>query len=292
MGSMQIINYAVNPINRINQKLVDFKAAKASNERIMEILNMQEETKNLKEISEIFPICFENFSVSYEDEKEVLKNINYKFEKGKKYAIVGLSGAGKSTFIKSILKYFQNYKGSIIFGNVECREIDKRSINKNISYIQQNIIIFNGSIKDNITMFEEAETKNMNEIIEQSGLREVVAHFENGLDGVLEEGGRNLSGGERQRIAIARALYKENSLLLLDEATSSLDNISAKKIEESILLNENVTGIVVTHSLDENMLKKYDEIIVLKQGEIIETGKFQELMENKNIFYSLFVAEN
>lgn len=291
-GSMQVLNHVVSPISRITRMMAEVKAAQASNGRIMEILDLSSEETSLGEIQNVFPIRLEHIGVSYDEGTPVLKDISYTFEKGKKYAIVGPSGSGKSTLLKLLLKYFPDYEGSLYYGNMEAAGTDRRSINDNISYIQQNVIIFNDSIRENITMFTDVDDRKLKDIVTRAGLDGVIERFPEGMGGMLEEEGKNLSGGERQRISIARAFVKESPVLLVDEATASLDNITARQIEESVLHDKDCTAIVITHKLDENVLRQYDRILVLIQGEIAEEGTFEELMDQKKKFYSLFRIEN
>lgn len=292
LGATQVLNHVLNPIGQISRMMAETKAAKASNERIMGVLEMKSEEMQLGEIQNIFPIKLENVNVSYDEGEYVLNGISYTFDKGKKYAIVGASGSGKSTLLKVLLKNFPNYEGSLCYGELEAADTDRKSITDNISYIQQSVIIFNSSIRENITMFTDVDDGKLANIVSRAELDSVVARFPNGLDGMLDEEGKNLSGGERQRISIARAFLKESPVLLLDEATASLDNITARQIEESVLRDKNCMAIVITHKLEESILKKYDKILVLKHGKIVEEGTFEFLMDKKENFYSLFHMEN
>lgn len=292
LGATQVLNHVLNPIGQISRMMAETKAAKASNERIMGVLEMKSEEMQLGEIQNIFPIKLENVNVSYDEGEYVLNGISYTFDKGKKYAIVGASGSGKSTLLKVLLKNFPNYEGSLCYGELEAADTDRKSITDNISYIQQSVIIFNSSIRENITMFTDVDDVKLANIVSRAELDSVVARFPNGLDGMLDEEGKNLSGGERQRISIARAFLKESPVLLLDEATASLDNITARQIEESVLRDKNCMAIVITHKLEESILKKYDKILVLKHGKIVEEGTFEFLMDKKENFYSLFQMEN
>ena len=151
--------------------------------------------------------------------------------------------------------------------------------------------MFDDNVKNNITLFKDYPEEYINEVIKISGLEELIKRLPNGLNGSVGENGSNISGGEKQRLSIARALIKNTPILVLDEATSSLDNKTSHDIENSILDMKNLTCIVVTHKLNEDLLKKYDEIIVLRNGEICEIGKFDELINRKEYFYSLYNVE-
>lgn len=292
LGSMQVLNYLVQPINAIAGMMAEIKGAKASNERIASILEMESESFDLKEVSGVMPITVRHLSAGYEEGSDVLSDISYQFEAGKKYAIVGASGSGKSTLLKALMKYFKDYRGDIVYGGTEAREVDKKSVYENMSYIQQNVIIFQGTISENITMFGGGEAASVEQAAQKAGLQNVIGRFSQGLDGVLEEEGKNLSGGEKQRISIARAFYKKTPLILMDEATSSLDAHTARQIEESVLGSRETAAIVVTHKLSGNILEKYDAILVMKHGRIVEEGTFHELMDKKGLFYSLYLTDN
>ena len=149
--------------------------------------------------------------------------------------------------------------------------------------------MFDDTLKNNITMYQNYSENEILDVVEKAGLEDVVKKNAEGLEQNVGEGGSKLSGGEQQRIAIARALLKKSNVLILDEATSSLDTEVADKIENTVLQQKNLTAIVVTHKLAENILRKYDGIVVLHKGEIVEYGTFDELMENKSKFYGLYM---
>ena len=202
-----------------------------------------------------------------------------KFEKGKSYLIVGHSGCGKSTLINLLLGGYDNYEGSITIGGTELRQINKEVLYETVSSISQNNFIFDGTILDNITMFSDKEFSNLNLVLEQSGLRKVIQ--EKGIDYICGENGIGLSGGERQRIAIARCLLISNPIVIMDEGTASLDIETAFSVENEILDIDGLTRIVISHRLYESLLKRYDEIIVLNNGNVVEHGDYSSLMESK-----------
>ena len=284
---VQLMNYVLSPIGTIPTCVAERKAAKALIEKIANALNI-----NVREESETEhhkmerSIVVKNLSFGYEAEKQILKNINYTFDLGKKYAIVGASGSGKSTMLNLLMASYHNYDGTICYDDTELREISSSNLYEIESIIQQNVFVFNATIRDNITMFHDFSEEQINEAIRLSGLSALIE--EKGTDYLCGENGSGLSGGEKQRISIARSLLKKSQVLLVDEATAALDAETAYQVSSAILGLENVTSIVVTHSLDEGLLKQYDGIITLKNGSIVESGTFDELIEEKGYFYSLF----
>ncbi|SEQ51899.1 ABC transporter [Ignavigranum ruoffiae] len=159
-----------------------------------------------------------------------------------------------------------------------------------MSLIQQSVFIFDASIVENITMFRNFPQSDIDRVIQLAGLVELIESH--GQDYNCGENGCNLSGGEKQRIAIARSLLQESEILLVDEATSALDNQTAANITQAILDLSGLMRIVVTHRLEEKFLQQYDQIVVLKEGKLIEQGTFNQLMAEKKYFYSLFTVAN
>ena len=231
-------------------------------------------------------ITLQNLNFSYSQEIPVLQNITYCFEAGKKYAIVGNSGSGKSTLLELLQGGYTGYQGQIRYDGRELRSFRPDSLYNLISVIRQNVFLFNSSILDNITMFRDFPEEKTALAVRRAGLESLLAA--RGADTPCGENGSSLSGGERQRISIARCLLQSTPVLLADEATASLDSATAFEITSSILSLEGITRILVTHRLEEPLLRRFDEILVLKDGRLTEHGSFDSLMENKAYFYSLF----
>ena len=284
---VQLLNFIINPIGAIPQALAEIKASKALIAKVAEALesNVREEGPERKQ-KITNGIAVENLSFGYEEEKPVLKNVNFTFDAGKSYAIVGSSGSGKSTLLNLLMASHDRYAGSIRYDHTELRQISSDSLYEMISVVQQNVFIFNASIRDNITMFSAFSKEEVDRAIEMSGLSKLIA--EHGEDYLCGENGSGLSGGEKQRISIARGLLKKSQVLLADEATAALDARTASQVSNAILDLNHLTRIVVTHSLDENLLKRYDCILTLKNGSIAEAGSFDDLMDKKGYFYSLY----
>lgn len=234
-------------------------------------------------------ITLKNITFTYEGkELPVIDDISLTIEKGKKYALVGESGSGKSTFIKLLLKYYSKYAGEILIDDTDIQCIQSDDYCRLVSSMEQDTFIFDETLLDNICLYSDYDIHEVRKAIEQSGLNQVVERLPKGLDTVLGEDGSNLSGGECQRVAFARLLLRGTPILLLDEATANLDNNMAVKIENLVLNNEDLTLVSVTHKLIKQILQRYDQIIVLKKGRIIERGSFDELIGQKGYFYNLY----
>lgn len=236
-------------------------------------------------------IIINNLDFSYNKEKKALDNINLTLEKNKKYAIVGESGSGKSTLIKLLMRYYNDYSGSILIDNNDLKSIYSSDLYKNISMIQQNVFMFDDSIKENIRLYSNHDDDDILKSCERAGLSKLINNLPNGIDSLVGENGNKLSGGEKQRIAIARALINNTQILILDESTSALDNETAYNLENSLLDLKDLTLVTVTHKLIKNILNKYDEIIVMKNGSVVEKGSFEYLLSQKGYFYSLYYIQ-
>ena len=287
---VQLMNYILRPLEALPELIAKRKAAKGLIDKVAVYVEVGEENLKQYEIdTDDVNISLKDVTVIYDDEREIIKDISLAFNKGKSYAIVGSSGSGKTTLLNTIVGNIHGYKGSIQIGNRELKTISSDSLYDKISIIEQKVFIFDSSVVDNITMFKECEESKLDEVIDKAGLRMLIT--EKGKDYLCGENGVNLSGGERQRIAIARALLKHPSLIMVDEGTSALDAKTSFEVTNEILSLEDITKIVVTHKLDEVSLKKYDEIIVMSHGKVVEMGTYEKLLEKKQILYSLVNIE-
>lgn len=286
---VQLMNYIISPIGEVPQILAGRKAANALMDKLAQALS-----QNVRDEGEEIPcrlesgIALKNLSFSYDGEKEVLRGVSARLEAGKSYALVGASGSGKSTILNLLMASHGSYTGEITYDGKELREISGKSLYSLTSMVQQNVFIFNSSIRDNITMFRDFPKEQVDEAIRLAGLSRLLE--ERGEDYLCGENGNSLSGGERQRISIARCLLRATPVLLVDEATASLDPETAYRISDSILNLRGLTRIVVTHTLEESLMRRYDGILALKNGRLVETGTFDGLMEKKGYFYSLFTV--
>lgn len=283
---IQLLNYVLSPLEKIGPQYIEKKAAKTLVYKLENsMVNLEMENAVIKR-DFVNGIQFSNVSYGYIKGKDVLKDISISFELGKSYAIVGESGSGKSTLINLLLGYSKEYNGEILVDDAELCSLSIESLYKLFSVIQQNVFIFDDTVKNNITMFSAFSDEEVQFAVKKAGLKEFIK--EKGLNYICGENGCNLSGGEKQRISIARCILRKSPIILMDEATSSLDKNTSSYIEKEVLNLREVTKIVVTHSLEENLLRLYDQIIVISKGKIVENGNFEKLLERKGYFYTMF----
>lgn len=289
---VNLMNFVVAPVAELPGLLAARKASRALIEKIAKSLSESSFAGGEEELQALENgISIKDVSFAYEEGKEVLHNISFDFEAGKSYAIVGASGSGKSTLLNLIMSGAcgAEYSGCIMWDNVELKESSSDSFFDQVSSIDQNVFVFNSSIRDNITMFREFPEEEVSEAIRRSNLKELVEEKGDGY--LCGESGKALSGGEKQRISIARSLLKKSSVLVADEITAALDSQTAYKVSSDILDLTGITRIVVTHSLEERLMRRYDKILVMRDGRIEEQGTFDELMADKKYFHALFMVK-
>ena len=234
-------------------------------------------------------ISFNHIYFSYSEGKEVLKELNLQVKEGEKVVLLGTSGSGKSSILKILMGMERAQSGTIRIGGQDTMDLGEDRIFREISYIQQEVFIFDGTIRENICLFQTYREEELQSVIERAGLRNLVK--EKGLDYLCGENGAALSGGERQRISIARSLLRKTPILLADEITASLDKENTYLVLDTLLNIENTTEILVLHDLDSRILSRVDRICVLKNGKVEEEGNFTELLEKKGYFYALYHVE-
>ncbi|MBO6065158.1 MAG: ABC transporter ATP-binding protein [Lachnospiraceae bacterium] len=285
---VNLMNFMIQPVSQLPGLLAGRKAALGLVKKLAEDLTDNTEAEGTETVTGLKQgIELSGVSFSY-DEKEILHNVSLSLEAGRAYAIVGASGSGKSTLLNLLMAPGLAYSGKVLYDGVDIRDIRSESLYELISVIQQNVFVFSASIRDNVTMFRDFPKEEMDEAIRLAHLDTLLS--ERGEGYLCGENGCNLSGGEKQRISIARSLLKKSSVLLADEATAALDRETAWQVSSDILDLEGITRVVVTHSLEESLLKRYDGILVLRDGRIAETGTFEELMQAKGYFYALYTV--
>ncbi|WP_068985336.1 ABC transporter ATP-binding protein [Lysinibacillus xylanilyticus] len=291
IASVQLLNNIMSPASNISQSLMGIKGCTLLIEKIDNLLNSKKESGLSEEISlpNLYSIQLKNVSYSYETKENALRNLNLTLENKNKYAIVGTSGSGKSTILKLITGFIDSlYIGNIFLNNKNIREIKSEELLNYFSYIHQDTFIFNDTIENNITLFQNYSKEKLDKAIRDAQLYDLIEQLPEQMQYICSEDGSNLSGGEKQRIAIARALLRDSPVIVLDEGTRALDNGTASKIEEILLHLNDKLIIVVSHKLEENFLNKFDQIICLHKGEVTETGSFYELVKKKQFFFSLY----
>lgn len=230
-------------------------------------------------------ICLNHVSAGYDADDDVLHDLTMEFSSNGCYAIIGESGSGKTSLLNLLSGTIKDYVGTVTYDGINISDICSESLFDLLSVIHQDVFVFDASIKDNITMFREYADDTLNEVIQKAGLEELIA--EKGLEYRCGENGNMLSGGERQRIAIARSIIKETAVLLLDEATSALDVHTGYQIIDTIQNMTNKTRIVVTHDIMPDLMNRFDCVFVLKDGQLAESGSFDDLILKKGVCWSL-----
>lgn len=286
---VNLMNFIISPIAELPGLLACRKAALGLVDKLAAALERSSSREGSETLNRLeHGIRLENVSFAYEPGKTVLHGINAEFEAGRAYALVGGSGSGKSTLLNLLMAAETNYSGHILADGIELSDISTESLYGTMAAIQQNVFVFNASIKDNVSMFRDFPKTEMDEAIARAHLGALIR--ERGEDYLCGENGSGLSGGEKQRISIARSLLKKSSVLLADEVTAALDAQTAHCVSSDILDLQGITRIVVTHTLEESLLRRYDKIFVLRGGRIEEAGSFADLMANKGYFYALFTV--
>lgn len=286
---VNLMNFIISPIAELPGLLACRKAALGLVDKLAAALERSSSREGSETLNRLENgIRLENVSFAYEPGKTVLHGINAEFEAGRAYALVGGSGSGKSTLLNLLMAAETNYSGHILADGIELSDISTESLYGTMAAIQQNVFVFNASIKDNVSMFRDFPKTEMDEAIARAHLGALIR--ERGEDYLCGENGSGLSGGEKQRISIARSLLKKSSVLLADEVTAALDAQTAHRVSSDILDLQGITRIVVTHTLEESLLRRYDKIFVLRGGRIEEAGSFADLMANKGYFYALFTV--
>lgn len=286
-----LLSYFTNPLENIINLQTKLQSAKVANNRLNEVYLVESEFKNTQTLTDsqflAGDICFEDISYKYGFGRDTLNNINLTIKQGDKVSIVGISGSGKTTLAKMIVNFFEPYKGRITINNNDLKMIDKKVLRQHINYLPQQAYIFSGTILENLTLGanQMISQEDIIKACEIAEIRQDIEQMPMGYQTELSDGA-GLSGGQKQRIALARALLTKAPVLILDEATSGLDVLTEKKVIENLMAMTDKTIIFVAHRL--SISERTNQVIVLNQGKVIETGSHQELMTKQGFYYHLF----
>lgn len=288
VGLVQVSGTIVAPIQVLSQSIPQIQGSKPIIERLNSLVNYKDDAF----IGTVCPtfetdIAVKDLQFGYEQERKIIQGIDFSFQKGKKYAVVGKSGCGKTTLINLLSGYYAKFDGEVSYDGVDIRKLDIEKLNEMSSVIHQNVYMFDESIQNNICLHKQIAPTALQKALDMSGVTMFLGD-EKTLDTSAGENGNNLSGGQRQRVAVARALVQGKPILILDEGTSAVDMQTAYDIESQLLKISELTVITITHSLNPELLENYDQVIFMKNGTISETGSFGKLMENKGAFFDFF----
>ena len=287
---LQLIGQARRPLFAISFLLTRIQEAESGSKEFFDILSLPStETMGTKKEYEIVQdptITFENVSFEYETSNNVLKDVSFEMKKNEKVALVGHSGAGKSTIVNLILKFYDPTGGNILFSGKSYSTLDHGFIRHNISLVFQDNELFSSTVRENVVYGTEASEKKVIEALKLANAYDFVMKLPKGLDAEIGERGVKLSGGQKQRIQIARAILKNAPILILDEATSSLDAKSEKEVQEALenLMKKKLV-IIIAHRF--STIQNVDKILVIDSGEIVDSGSPQELSSRKGIYSDL-----
>ena len=274
------------PLKSASNTYSNLQNAIAANERLKEIFNLKPKIlSGDKKLDNIEKIEFKNVSLKYGNNM-ALQNINYTAKKPIKVGLVGDSGGGKSSFVSLIMRFYDPSNGEILINGENLKNYSLEDLREKISYIPQNVHIFNDTIAANVAYGKEIDEEKVKNALKKANLLDFVESLPDGINTLLQENGSNLSGGQKQRIAIARALYKNPDVLILDEATSALDNKSESVIMDTINNLDDMIVFIIAHRL--HTIDNADEILVFKNGQIVCTGKKEELLEKCDEFKKLY----
>ncbi len=284
-----------NPVQSIADQLNQIQRAATSSERLFNLLDVPPESLDKPDAIHIDnfigKIEFRHVWFAYEGEEWILKDVSFIIEPKQTVAFVGATGAGKTTILSLIVRNYQVQKGQILIDDIDINDIEIKSLRKAVGQMLQDVFLFTGNIRNNITLHDEAfSDEEVKEACTYVNADKFIDKLENGLDEEVIERGENFSQGQRQLLSFARTVLHKPQILILDEATANIDTETEKLIQESLEKMKSIgTMLVVAHRL--STIQKADQIIVLNHGEVIETGTHQSLLRQKGYYYKLYLLQ-
>jgi ATP-binding cassette subfamily B protein len=281
------------PLQELGNVIIAYREAEVSLLNFDRILNLPKEIKpkHPKNIGRVTTLSFNNVGFKHQSAStNALNDISFKTNNGQTIAFVGPSGSGKTTLVKLLVGLYPPKEGTILYNDISSSEIDLDELREKIGFVTQDTQLFAGTIRENLLFVKpDATDEECLSVLHKSACQSLLARADKGLDSVIGEGGVKVSGGEKQRLSIARALLRQPDILVFDEATSSLDSLTEEEITETIrevsVIRDHIT-ILIAHRL--STIMHADKIFVLEKGNIIESGRHEELLEEKGLYYAMW----
>ncbi len=285
--------FLFNPLQELGNVIATYNETKASMDNFSNLMNSKSEAvpSNPKTIGTINNLRFANISFKHQSAKSyAVKDISFEAHAGETLAFVGPSGSGKTTLVKMLVGLYNPAEGNIFYNEKNATEIDLTELRHQLGFVTQDAQLFSGTIKDNLLFVKPSATDaEINDVLQKAACQNLLSRAENGIYTTIGEGGIKVSGGEKQRLSIARALLRNPKLLIFDEATSALDSITEEEITQTIRnisSKQDQITVLIAHRL--STIMHADKIFVLEQGQIIEQGKHQDLVNEKGLYYAMW----
>ncbi|MGB9694365.1 MAG: ABC transporter ATP-binding protein [Caldisericaceae bacterium] len=293
LAFLSYLNQLYGPLGDLSDKFSILQNAFASMSKIGDFVNENkvEDKEGITDLEIKGDIMLRSVAFSYNGTENVLNDVSMEIKRGEKAAIVGFTGAGKSTIANLILGFYSVNSGNVEFDGIDIKEINKTKLRQNMAIVQQSIFIFRGTVRENITLGrEDFSDESIIDACKKLGVHDLIMKLEKGYDTELISEGKNISFGERQLISFVRALIYNPKILILDEATASIDTNTEELIEKGIkTIMEGRTSVVIAHRL--STIRDANKIYVINKGRIVEQGKHSELMRRKGLYYELYTTQ-